>query len=152
MGLTLFVRPAGDSIIVAVSGEVDVCTEDPLQQVLLRIMRERSARIFLDVSGVSFMDCAGLRALLTTRRRAELRGGCMRLIATSAAVRRIIELTGTHEALAPERSTTARSVRFLKGTDRMRCAGRSVCPPSGRWRTRHSVVLNANAHDAGPAT
>jgi anti-anti-sigma factor len=109
MGLTLSVRPAGDGIIVAVSGEVDVCTEDLLQRVLLRIMRERSARIFLDVSGVSFMDCAGLRALLTTRRRAELRGGCMRLIATSAAVRRIIELTGAHEALAVERED--RSVR-----------------------------------------
>ena len=109
MDLTLSVRHGDDGIIVAVSGEVDVCTEGPLQQVLLRIMRERSARIFLDVSGVSFMDCAGLRALLTTRRRIELRGGCMRLIATSAAVRRIIELTGAQEALAMERSTTARS-------------------------------------------
>jgi ABC-type hemin transport system ATPase subunit len=32
----------------------------------------------------------------------------MRLIATSAAVRRIIELTGTHEPLATERSTNQR--------------------------------------------
>jgi anti-anti-sigma factor len=84
----------------------------PLQQALLRIIRERSAKLMLDVSGVSFMDCAGLRALLATRRRAEMRGGCMRLIATSAAGRRITELTGTHEALAAERSTTARSVQF----------------------------------------
>jgi anti-anti-sigma factor len=152
MNVTLCVRTGDGGTIVAISGEVDVCTEAPLQQALLWIIRERGARLMLDVSGVSFMDCAGLRALLATQRRAEMRGGCMRLIATSAAVRRIIELTGTHEALAPERSTTARSVRFLKGTDRMRCAGRSVCPPSGRWRTRHSVVLNANAHDAGPAT
>jgi hypothetical protein len=30
MGPTLFVRPAGDGIIVAVSGEVDVCTEGSL--------------------------------------------------------------------------------------------------------------------------
>jgi anti-anti-sigma factor len=56
------------------------------------------------------MACAGLRVLLATRRRAELRGGFIRLIATSAAVRRIIELTGAHEALATERSTTDRSV------------------------------------------
>jgi hypothetical protein len=35
----------------------------------------------------------------------------MRLIAASAAVRRIIELTGVHEALAMERSTTDRSVK-----------------------------------------
>ena len=78
--------------------EVDVCTEAALQQALLRIMREHGARLLLDVSGVSFMDCAGLRALLTTRRRAELHGGFMRLIAVSRAVRRIIELTGAHEA------------------------------------------------------
>ena len=44
----------------------------------------------VDVSRVSFMDCAGLRALLATARRAELRGGRMRLIAASAAVRWIM--------------------------------------------------------------
>jgi anti-sigma B factor antagonist len=126
MGLILAVRPAGDGIIVAVSGAVDVCTEDPLQQVLLRIMRERSARIFLDVSGVSFMDCAGLRALLTTRRRAELRGGCMRLIATSAAVRRIIELTRAHEALAGEREARSVPSNSFYRTDQMRRADRSI--------------------------
>ena len=113
MGVTLCVRPGDGGTIVAISGEVDVCTEAPLQQALLRIIRERSARLMLDLSGVSFMDCAGLRALLATRRRAELRGGCMRLIAASAAVRRIIELTGAQEALAVERSTTARSAQFF---------------------------------------
>jgi anti-sigma B factor antagonist len=127
MDLTLSVRPCDDGIIVAVSGEVDVCTEGPLQQVLLWIMRQRSARIFLDMSGVSFMDCAGLRALLTTRRRTELRGGCTRLIATSTAVRLIIELTGAHEALAVERE--ARSVRSIllpngpDATRRQKCRG-----------------------------
>ena len=106
MDVTLGVRPGDDGTVVAVSGEVDVCTEAPLQQALLRIMREHGARLLLDVSGVSFMDCAGLRALLTTRRRAELRGGFMRLIAVSRAVRRIIELTGAHEALAVGRIAT----------------------------------------------
>ena len=113
MDVTLGVRPGDDGTVVAVSGEVDVCTEAPLQQALLRIMREHGARLLLDVSGVSFMDCAGLRALLATRRRAEMHGGFLRLIATSAAVRRIIELTGAHEALATERSTTDRSVQFF---------------------------------------
>jgi anti-anti-sigma factor len=64
--------------MVAVSGEVDVRTEAPLQQALLRNICERGARLMLDVSGVSFMDCAGLRALLATRRRAEMRGGYAR--------------------------------------------------------------------------
>jgi anti-anti-sigma factor len=101
--VTLGVRPGDDGTVVAVSGEVDVCTEATLRQALLRIMREHGARLLLDVSGVSFMDCAGLRA------RAELRGGFMRLIAASRAFRRIIELTGAHEALAVERIATDRS-------------------------------------------
>ena len=64
MAVTLGVRPGDDGTVVAVSGEVDVCTEASLQQALLRIMREHGARLLLDVSGVSFMDCAGLRALV----------------------------------------------------------------------------------------
>ena len=59
MGVTLCVRLGDGGTIVAISGEVDVCTEAPLQQALLRIIRERSARLMLDLSGVSFMDCAG---------------------------------------------------------------------------------------------
>jgi anti-anti-sigma factor len=76
MGVTLYVRPG---TIVAVSGEVDVCTKAQLQQALLPIIRERSGRLMLDLSGVSFMDCAGLRVLLATRRRAASRcaaGAC----------------------------------------------------------------------------
>ncbi len=112
MGVTLCIRPGDGGTIVAISGEVDLCTESPLQQALLRIIRERSARLMLDVSGVSFIDRAGLRALLATRRRAELRGGFLRLTAASAAVRRIIELTGAQQALAMQRTTTARSAPF----------------------------------------
>jgi anti-anti-sigma factor len=40
------------------------------------------------------MDCAGLRALLMTRRRAEMRKGSVRLVAASATVRRVINATG----------------------------------------------------------
>jgi anti-anti-sigma factor len=79
MGVTLYVRPGDGGTIVAVSGEVDVCTKAQLQQALLPIIRERSTRLMLDLSGVSFMDCAGLRALLATRRRAAPRcaaGAC----------------------------------------------------------------------------
>jgi len=110
---------------VTVGGEIDVGTEGPSQQALQRIMCERGARLLLDVSGVSFMDCAGLRALLATRRHPELRGGFMRLTAVSRAAGRIIELTGAHEALAVEREPrSVRSSSFYR-TDRMRRTDRT---------------------------
>jgi hypothetical protein len=66
MDVTLGVRPGDDGTVVAVSGEIDVCTEAPLQQALLRVMREHGARLLLDVSGVSF---AGPGPGLARRRR-----------------------------------------------------------------------------------
>jgi anti-anti-sigma factor len=98
MGPELCVRPGGDGTVVSVSGDVDICTASPLEDVLLRTMHERGPRLLLDLSGVSFMDCAGLRAIMTTRRRAELRGGSVRLIAVSAAVRRIVDLAGARDS------------------------------------------------------
>jgi anti-anti-sigma factor len=93
MDLTLCVRPCDRGTIVWVGGDVDVTAAVPLQDLLLRIMRMHSPCLLLDLSGISFMDCAGLRALVLTRRRAELRNGSMSLIAASAAVRRILDLT-----------------------------------------------------------
>ena len=104
MSVTLCVRPGDAGATVAISGEVDVCMEDQLQHCLLQVIREYGARLALDMSGVSFMDCAGVRALLATQRRAEMRGGFLRLIATSTAVRRIMELTDVREALSGEQS------------------------------------------------
>jgi anti-anti-sigma factor len=118
MGVTLCVRPGDYGTVVAVSGEIDVCLEGPL-----RIRRERGARLLLDMSGVSFMDCAGLRAILVTRRRAELRGGFVRLTAVSAAVGRIIDLTGTREA-------------FGRGTEHHGPFGPNSFKPNGPDTTR----------------
>lgn len=94
MGLTLSVHPGDRYTVVGVGGEIDLCLADPLQEGLLRIMRAHSTQLLLDLSAVSFMDCAGLQALGLTGRRAQLRGGSMHLIAVSRAVRRIIDLTG----------------------------------------------------------
>jgi len=92
MDLTLSVRPSDRGTVVWVGGEVDVTAAVPLQDLLLRVMRAHSPWLLLDLSGISFMDCAGVRALLLTRQRAELRNGSMSLIAASAAVRRILDL------------------------------------------------------------
>ena len=92
MDLTLCVRPCDRGTVVWVGGEVDANAAVPLQDLLLRVMRAHSPWLMLDLSGISFMDCAGVRALLLTRQRAELRNGSMSLIAASAAVRRILDL------------------------------------------------------------
>lgn len=92
MDLTLCVRPCDRGTIVWVGGEVDGNAAVPLQDLLLRVMRVHSPSLLLDLSGISFIDCAGVRALLLTQRRAELCNGSTSLIAASAAVRRMLDL------------------------------------------------------------
>ena len=94
MGPTLRVRPGGSWAVVRIEGEIDFCAADRLQESLLRITRAHGPRLLLDLSAVSFMDCAGLRALVLTLRHAELCGWSMHVIAASAMVRKIITLSG----------------------------------------------------------
>ena len=99
MGPTLCVCPGGSGTIVRIDGEIDVCVADRVQQLLLRIMHMHGPRLQLDLSAVSFIDCAGLRAAMLTLRHAELHGWSMHLIAASAMTRKMITLTGMEGVL-----------------------------------------------------
>jgi anti-anti-sigma factor len=59
------------------------------------------ARLALDLAGVTFIDRAGVNALLATRRRAQLEGGSLRVLRASPRVRRLITLTCLDAVLMP---------------------------------------------------
>ena len=97
MALTLHVCPRDRGAVVWASGDVDTNAAETFQDMMQSVMRRHGPSLLLDLSGVSFMDCAGLRALLLTQRRAGMRGGSVSLIAESPAVRRIIDLLGVRD-------------------------------------------------------
>ena len=97
MALTLHVCPGDSSAVVWASGDVDTNVAEVFRDMMLSVMRRHSSSLLLDLSGVSFMDCAGLRALLMTRQLAAMRGGSVCLIAESPAVHRIIDLLGVRD-------------------------------------------------------
>ena len=88
--------------IVAVSGEIDIQSGPQLRDRLLGIIRRHGARLALDLSGVTFIDCAGINVLLATRRRAQLEGGSLRVLRASPRVRRLFALTSLDAVLMPE--------------------------------------------------
>lgn len=55
--------------LVWVSGEVDVHTADELHRALLDQTQVTPDRVVVDMSGVTFMDSMGLRALVTAARQ-----------------------------------------------------------------------------------
>ena len=96
--LDIRIRPGP---VVTISGEIDIQSSPQLRDQLLRIIRRHGARLALDLSGVTFMDCAGINVLLAARRRAQLEGGSLRVLRASPRVRRIISLTRLDHVLMP---------------------------------------------------
>jgi anti-sigma B factor antagonist len=109
MGLTLCICPDDHGTIVRIGGEIDTSVEEALGDCLLRIMRAHTARLLLDLSAVTFFDCAGLRTLMQARRRAELRNGAVDLIDASKPVRRIVDLAGLQDVF-PVRDARSREM------------------------------------------
>lgn len=87
--------PSPSTARVAVTGEVDLATSTALRDRLLRVLEEQN-RVLLDVdlAGVSFLDCAGLSALVAVRNAAVQAGLQMRVSHPQPIVGRVLDLTG----------------------------------------------------------
>jgi anti-anti-sigma factor len=87
-------------LFVGVSGEIDIASAPKLREELLSAVRRHGARLALDLGGVTFMDCAGINALLAASRHARLEGGWVRVARASRRARDILMLTGLHREFA----------------------------------------------------
>ncbi|GAA4456001.1 hypothetical protein GCM10023170_049990 [Phytohabitans houttuyneae] len=80
---------------VAVVGVVDLETTPLLRERLLRLLRDQRPDLLdIDLSGVTFLDCTGLSALIAVRNAAIQAGGQMRVSHPQPIVRRVLEITG----------------------------------------------------------
>jgi anti-anti-sigma factor len=80
---------------VAVVGEVDLATAKQLHDRLLVVLHDQApAVVDVDLAGVSFLDCAGIGALVAVRNLAVDAGRQLRVSHPLLIVRRMLELTG----------------------------------------------------------
>ena len=86
---------AGDALI-EISGELDLASAEEFLSAVGDAAETATALLF-DLGGVTFMDSTGLGALIKVRNQVIDRGGELRLTATSAAVERVLDLTGMSE-------------------------------------------------------
>jgi anti-sigma B factor antagonist len=100
--------------IVALCGELDVTDAAGVAAVLAGILAGRP-NIIIDLAGLEFIDCGGLRALAGVREQARRAGGDLLLAAPQRLVLRVLALTG----LADVASVCA-SVEQAKGSARSR--------------------------------
>ena len=89
------VRRRDRLLVVRLLGEIDHHSALALREDLDElILRERPARLVLDLSGIEFMDSSGLGLLMGRYRLMQEIGGVMAIAAPNPAVLRILRLAG----------------------------------------------------------
>lgn len=91
-----------DVVAIRLQDDLDAATAAQVRE-LLRQVVQRGSRIVLDMSSVSFLDCAGLTELLRAYRRAAEGGGWIRLTSVQDGPLRVLDLTGTADLLLRRR-------------------------------------------------
>jgi anti-anti-sigma factor len=87
--------PPGESMTVAVTGELDIATAPRFSARLGELLRRGyPPELIIDLSGVSFIDASGLRALTDLRSRVEQQQSVLVLEGVPGQMRRVIQLIG----------------------------------------------------------
>ena len=122
----------GDAHMISLFGELDLATADGVRTELDRVEATDAQAIVLDLGGLTSIDSAGVRLLLSAGARE--RAGSNRL---------------TLRRGSPERAAGARAVRRAERAAVRRLSG----PPAGRATIHHACTCAApavTAHDSSP--
>jgi anti-sigma B factor antagonist len=85
---------------LAVAGEIDIGTVDPLADAMAGIIRDqRPQRLVVDFAQVTFVDSSGVAALLAAWRAASASQIDFAVVNCGPNVLRTLEITGTVQAL-----------------------------------------------------
>jgi anti-anti-sigma factor len=79
--------------VVVVGGEIDLSTASMLSDAIAAV----AGPVVIDLRGVTFMDSAGVRVLVTQRRSREATGDRFELAGLSRPARRVLEVAGVLE-------------------------------------------------------
>jgi anti-anti-sigma factor len=91
--LTITVRSERGAVIAAVTGEIDISTVTPLRE-RLNELADNGVTLIVDLNRVTFIDSAGLGALVGAARRAAAHGGSLHAVCARPQTRKLLWLTG----------------------------------------------------------
>ena len=80
--------------VVELAGDLDVTSARVLEDELKRVERSDSLEIVVDLSGLRYIDSAGVRALIHADARSRRSGRSLMLVAGDEHVQRVFETTG----------------------------------------------------------
>src|SRR5581483_8770 len=96
--LDIDVRDEQGVVIAAVAGEIDISSVGQLRERLYELA-DSGGTLIVDLNRVTFIDSAGLGALVGTARRAAEHGGSLYAVCAQPQPRRLLWLTGVDKRI-----------------------------------------------------
>ena len=92
--LTITTQRHGREVLLCVQGELDVSNRDSLREVIDDLLEPSPQTLVLDLSGLSFADCASLSILVSARQHLAEQGRELIVLDAQPLVRRLLAVTG----------------------------------------------------------
>jgi len=109
--LDITVSRERDVVIAAVTGDVDISTVAQLRECLFELA-DGGGTLIVDLNRVTFIDSAGLGALVGAARRAAAHGGSLHAVCARPQTRKLLWLTGVDRRI-PLAATVDGALMFL---------------------------------------
>ena len=89
-----------DTARIALFGEIDMANADEVEQQILGAIGNQLTAATIDLSGLEYIDSAGLRVLFTLGSRLDVLQITLRIVVpTGSSIRRVIDLSGMAAAI-----------------------------------------------------
>lgn len=88
-----------DTVVIRIKGELDLSESPRLKHALGKAEAGQAGRVLLDLEELTFIDAAGLSALVAASHRSESNGGRLRFTRGRGNVARLFRLTDLHMTL-----------------------------------------------------
>jgi anti-sigma B factor antagonist len=114
--VSIDVLDAGPTVCLTVDGEIDSSSAPLLRRHLDALLDREVRDVTVDLGRVTFLDSAGLCVLAGAHRRAVRQDVTMRVLASSRAVIRPLQITGLWQLLDAEQVPSAEQVQQGAGS------------------------------------
>lgn len=92
--LTIVTQRHGQQVLLCVQGELDVSNRDSLREVIDGLLEPSPQTLVLDLSALSFADCASLSILVSAHQHLAGQGRELIVLDAQPLVRRLLAITG----------------------------------------------------------
>lgn len=107
-------RPTAQPAYCALSGELDLASAEDIRRAGWAAIKVAGPDMVIDMSGVTFLDCNGLDALIELRDQVRAGGGHLTLVGATRQVQRLLDLTRVADSFGCEQPTVPWSRRVLR--------------------------------------